>query len=63
MAYKIANLVQFYLVTMQRTIGVDAVLTQALSEYDYLPYFAPIDTDFAPLVESTTSLNKPSWQR
>jgi hypothetical protein len=33
MAYKIANLVQFYLVTMQRTIGADAVLTQALSEY------------------------------
>jgi hypothetical protein len=32
MAYKIANLVQFYLVTMQRTIGLEAVLTNALSE-------------------------------
>lgn len=32
MAYKIANLVQFYLVTMQRTVGQEAVLTVALAE-------------------------------
>lgn len=31
-SYKIANLVQFYLVTMQRTIGQDAVLTRNLQE-------------------------------
>ncbi|KAJ9109232.1 hypothetical protein QFC21_000561 [Naganishia friedmannii] len=30
--YKIANLVQFYLVTMQRTIGDHALLTKALQE-------------------------------
>ncbi|KAJ9125577.1 hypothetical protein QFC22_000539 [Naganishia vaughanmartiniae] len=30
--YKIANLVQFYLVTMQRTIGDQALLTKALQE-------------------------------
>ena len=32
MAYKIANLVQFYLVTMQRTIGEEAILTVTLAE-------------------------------
>jgi hypothetical protein len=32
MAYKIANLVQFYLVTMHRTIGEGAVLTVTLAE-------------------------------
>ncbi|ORY21431.1 putative intra-golgi transport-related protein [Naematelia encephala] len=32
MAYKIANLVQFYLVTMRKTIGVDAMLSKSLQE-------------------------------
>ena len=32
-SYKIANLLQFYLLTMQRTIGGDAVLSKALREY------------------------------
>ena len=32
MSYKIANLLQFYLLTMQRTIGEDAVLSKALRE-------------------------------
>jgi len=32
MAYKIANLLQFYLVTMKRTIGPSAGLTATLQE-------------------------------
>ena len=32
MAYKIANLLQFYLVTMRRTIGHDALLSNVLAE-------------------------------
>jgi hypothetical protein len=32
MTYKITNLVQFYLVTMRKTIGSDAVLTETLQE-------------------------------
>lgn len=31
-AYKIANLLQFYMLTMQRTIGDDAALSKALNE-------------------------------
>lgn len=36
MAYKIANLLQFYLVTMRKTIGEKAMLVQTLQEYVYL---------------------------
>jgi hypothetical protein len=32
MAFKIANLLQFYLVTMRKTIGARALLSQALEE-------------------------------
>ena len=32
MAYKIANLLQFYLVTMHRTIGAEALLSKTLQE-------------------------------
>lgn len=32
MTYKITNLVQFYLVTMRKTIGADAGLTSTLQE-------------------------------
>jgi hypothetical protein len=32
MAYKIANLLQFYLVTMQKTIGSEALLSKTLQE-------------------------------
>jgi len=32
MTYKITNLVQFYLVTMRKTIGSDAVLTETLQQ-------------------------------
>ena len=32
MSYKIANLLQFYMLTMQRTIGEDAALSKALKE-------------------------------
>ena len=34
-AYKIANLLQFYTVTMNRTIGNDALLSKTLQEYVY----------------------------
>lgn len=37
MTYKITNLVQFYLVTMRKTIGQDAVLTETLQQYVHPP--------------------------
>jgi hypothetical protein len=33
MAYKIANLLQFYLVTMRKTIGEEALLCKAIQEW------------------------------
>ncbi|KAF7799585.1 hypothetical protein EIP86_010822 [Pleurotus ostreatoroseus] len=38
MSYKIANLLQFYMVTMQRTIGTDAALSKALKEMTDFAY-------------------------
>jgi conserved oligomeric Golgi complex subunit 6 len=35
-AYKITNLLQFYGVTMRRTIGDEAVLSKTLQEYEIL---------------------------
>ncbi len=35
-SYKIANLLQFYLLTMRRTIGDQAILTKTLQEYVHL---------------------------
>jgi hypothetical protein len=35
-SFKIANLLQFYMLTMQRTIGEDALLSQALHELVFL---------------------------
>jgi len=32
MAYRIANLLQFYLITMRRTVGSDALLSATLQE-------------------------------
>ena len=32
-SYKIANLLQFYLMTMRRTVGDDALLSTTLKEY------------------------------
>jgi hypothetical protein len=32
MTYKISNLLQFYLVTMERTIGAEALLSKTLKE-------------------------------
>ena len=32
-SFKIANLLQFYMLTMQRTIGEDALLSQTLHEF------------------------------
>ncbi|KAI0822772.1 oligomeric complex COG6 [Trametes gibbosa] len=37
-SYKIANLVQFYLVTMQRTVGREALLSKTLEELTELAY-------------------------
>ncbi|OSD08476.1 oligomeric complex COG6 [Trametes coccinea BRFM310] len=37
-SYKIANLVQFYMVTMQRTIGREALLSKTLEELTELAY-------------------------
>lgn len=41
-AYKVANLLQFYTVTMMRTIGEEAVLSRTLKEYVFLS-FLPVD--------------------
>ncbi|KAK0483339.1 oligomeric complex COG6 [Armillaria novae-zelandiae] len=37
-SYKIANLLQFYLVTMRRTIGTDAILSKTLQEITEVAY-------------------------
>ncbi|OXG10479.1 hypothetical protein C366_06721 [Cryptococcus neoformans Tu401-1] len=44
MAYKIANLLQFYLVTMRKTIGEKAVLVQTLQEIHDQAYIAFYET-------------------
>lgn len=38
-SYKIANLLQFYMLTMQRTIGENALLSKSLQEWAFI-YFA-----------------------
>lgn len=43
-SYKIANLLQFYLVTMQRTIGSEAVLTKTVQEITDFAYKVFFDT-------------------
>ncbi|OCF45140.1 hypothetical protein I317_00942 [Kwoniella heveanensis CBS 569] len=46
MAYKIANLLQFYLVTMQKTIGEEALLCKTLKEIHdqaYVAFFETLD--------------------
>lgn len=40
MSYRIVNLLQFYLITMRRTIGSDALLSKTLQEY-VLSYSIP----------------------
>jgi len=63
-SYKIANLLQFYLVTMYRTIGEHALLSTTLKEY--VPALV-LDTDFAPktMIGSRTFHTRcfmdPSW--
>ncbi|KAL0242100.1 hypothetical protein I308_105728 [Cryptococcus tetragattii IND107] len=46
MAYKIANLLQFYLVTMRKTIGEKAILVQTLQ--DLLRFLHPPDATLTP---------------
>jgi hypothetical protein len=36
-SYKIANLLQFYLITMRRTIGEEALLSKTLKECVFMP--------------------------
>ncbi|RSH94849.1 Golgi transport complex subunit 6 [Saitozyma podzolica] len=46
MAYRIANLLQFYLVTMRKTIGEDALLCKAIQEIhdeSYAAFFETLD--------------------
>ncbi len=59
MAYKIANLLQFYLVTMRKTIGENALLSKSLQEW----VNPKLSDDFllSPLrAGSTTSHTRPS---
>ena len=42
MSYKIVNLLQFYLVTMKRTIGEDALLSRTLQEWVLDLLFVPL---------------------
>jgi len=43
-SFKIANLLQFYMLTMQRTIGEDALLSQTLHELVFQRYTAAVST-------------------
>ncbi|KAK0210475.1 oligomeric complex COG6, partial [Desarmillaria ectypa] len=43
-SYKIANLLQFYLVTMRRTIGTDTILSKTLQEITEVAYKMFFDT-------------------
>ena len=48
-SYKIANLLQFYLMTMRRTVGDDALLSTTLKEYVF-----PLETNLYLYFYSTT---------
>lgn len=58
-SFKIANLLQFYMLTMQRTIGEDALLSQTLHESVFQVGRRSHRTDNISQ-ESPTSLTKPS---
>ncbi|WVO24355.1 uncharacterized protein IAS62_005720 [Cryptococcus decagattii] len=48
MAYKIANLLQFYLVTMRKTIGEKAILVRTLQDRSLLRFLHPPDATLTP---------------
>ncbi|KAJ7456593.1 oligomeric Golgi complex subunit 6 [Mycena latifolia] len=62
-SYKIANLLQFYMVTMRRTIGDTAVLSTTLNEITevaYKVFYDAIETQGRALLRATLDLDDPS---
>ncbi|CAK5280086.1 unnamed protein product [Mycena citricolor] len=62
-SYKIANLLQFYMMTMRRTIGETAVLSTTLDEITQLAYkvfYDAIEAQGRNLVRATLDLDDPS---
>ncbi|KAJ7593358.1 oligomeric complex COG6 [Mycena floridula] len=62
-SYKIANLLQFYMITMHRTIGPDALLSKTLKEITDLAYKAfydSIESQRTNLQRMTLDLDDPS---
>jgi hypothetical protein len=45
MSYKIANLLQFYMVTMRRTLGEEAILSVTLKEFELRPSVYHLSAD------------------
>ncbi|KAF7966770.1 hypothetical protein HWV62_37065 [Athelia sp. TMB] len=61
--YKIANLVQFYMLTMRRTIGEDALLSKTLQEITdvaYKAFYDAIETQGRALSRVALELDDPS---
>ncbi|KAJ6626835.1 oligomeric complex COG6 [Mycena sp. CBHHK59/15] len=62
-SYKIANLLQFYMITMRRTIGDTAVLSTTLQEITdvaYKVFYDAIETQGRALLRVTLDLDDPS---
>ncbi|KAJ7462784.1 oligomeric complex COG6 [Mycena galericulata] len=62
-SYKIANLLQFYMITMRRTIGDTAVLSTSLNEITevaYKVFYDAIETQGRALLRATLDLDDPS---
>ncbi|KDQ56782.1 hypothetical protein JAAARDRAFT_70472 [Jaapia argillacea MUCL 33604] len=62
-SYKIANLLQFYLVTMKRTIGEEAVLSKTLKEMtdiSFKVFFDGIEAQGRALLRVTLDLDDPA---
>ncbi|KAF7367249.1 Conserved oligomeric Golgi complex subunit 6 [Mycena sanguinolenta] len=62
-SYKIANLLQFYMITMRRTIGEAAVLSTTLNEITevaYKAFYDAIETQGRALLRATLDLDDPS---
>ncbi|KAJ7655211.1 oligomeric Golgi complex subunit 6 [Mycena polygramma] len=62
-SYKIANLLQFYMITMRRTIGEAAVLSTTLNEITevaYKVFYDAIETQGRALLRATLDLDDPS---
>jgi hypothetical protein len=63
MSFKIANLLQFYMLTMQRTIGEEAILCQTLKEFVYInPHTTSTDGISPELRMSRTKLSSTPLQ-